>query len=143
MYDNPFFLNAERWGTAELLDQLDEVDCIFETFEPGVDLLNVQKKVLELAKRCIDRDVRLEALRVLNKGIFQHSEVRVDLQTLAETLGEMEPEELALALDAIGSTGETKLADYVRPWLDSNNKRIRLAAESCLIELRALPAKPQ
>jgi hypothetical protein len=139
MFNLQSFLDPSINAFTTLLEQLNDADTLFECYRPDIDLSIIQERVLQLALANENKQVRMEALRVLTFGLVHHPEAKVGVRVLAEKLAKTETDELSLALEAIEQSEDQTLADYVRPFLNHENTTVRLAALSCLMEFGLIP----
>lgn len=119
--------SAQKW--------LSYAEDVFEAFKPDLDVLSILEFVLQLALEHPCAEVRVEAFRILQSGLVNHSESGLNLAMLAEILGNLEGEELMLALNTIGLSCDSSLRDRIVPFLDHEDYYVRAEAAEALAEL--------
>lgn len=132
----PSFPNSED-DPARITAWLNFADDLFEAYKPDYDIPGVLQHVLHLALSHKSAEFRCEALSVLKMGLLRPEASNLSLLPIAEKLANLDGQELLLALNVIGLSGDPSLAPFLTPFITHADKYVRAEASCANSELAA------
>ncbi len=128
------FPNSED-DPARITAWLNFADDLFEAYQPDYDIPRALRHVLHLALSHKSSEIRCEALSVLQMGLVRPEASTLSLLPIAEKLANLDGEELLMALNVIGLSGDLSLAPFLTPFLTHADKYVRAEASCANSEL--------
>ena len=127
---------------SQISDWISFADDVFEAANPDVDVFAVLMHVLRVATEHGAAEVRSDAFRALQRGLVNHFSPRISLRKVAERLQNLQGEELLLALNVIGLSGDKTLCVYLSPFLTHVDRSVRAEADEARAALEVETQNP-
>ena len=96
------------------------------------------RHVLLMALGHDSREIRCEALNVLQRSLEKHDTAHIFARPIAENLIRLHGEELLISLSIIGLSCDPTLSDYLTPFLHHDDPHIRGEAFESISELEVV-----